>query len=325
MLGLDRKQIIILAGVGIILFSIPLGIYLGSKTQIFKSRASELKPQSQIGQKIASKSATTVKPVPNSSPLSQIQQLLGSEASRATSSAANSFSSKTTVTTPTPTPASLNISFGPTLTVRVKIQGRPANNQSGKVFIGIGSGQPAANPKYLLNFTVDFPSSGVFTELSLAGLNPGSTYTAYVKGSGQLTKTATFVMSPTVSILNNDQPLELLSGDLNDDNVINSADYAIAKALYGTTTGDTKWDQRADFNLDNIINTLDLAIITTNLGKTGDSGVWQSTPIASGSAQVNINLAPVTKAQGGFESLRFSEPSPTLDTLTQGNLWLKIP
>ena len=42
-----------------------------------------------------------------------------------------------------------------------------------------------------------------------------------------------------------------------------------------------KNNDNADFNRDGIINLFDLSIIIKNMAKTGDSGVWVSTPATS--------------------------------------------
>lgn len=183
-----------------------------------------------------------------------------------------------TTSLPPPTTPAQSLAFGPTLNMKIKIEGRPEEKQAAKIFVGLASGPPQPSPTYLLTFTVDFSSLGVFEGLSLAGLNVGSTYTAYLKGPAQLVTASSFTMSNTIAYLNNNQSLLLLSGDLNDDNVINTADYSIAKAAYGTTPQAPKWNEQVDFNLDGIINGWDLRIISKNLGKTGLSGAWYSPP-----------------------------------------------
>lgn len=66
------------------------------------------------------------------------------------------------------------------------------------------------------------------------------------------------------------------SGDLNEDNVINSADYTIALQANASTPGSTNWNELADLNKDGIVNIFDLAIITKNIGQVGASGAWTS-------------------------------------------------
>lgn len=267
MFNLDRKQIITLAGFLIILVSIPLAAFMIKQTQIFQSRASkeiDLLSQQKILKKEATKSATKSAEVPPTSPLTDLERLLQ--------------------TSPTPTPNDIsptpiiNLAFGPTLNLKIELEGRPPGKQAAKVFVGISTGTTKANPTYLLTFTLDFPDSGFFQGLSLAGLNPGSTYTAYVKGPAQIDTASTFVMGPTETNLNNNQALTLTSGDLNEDNTINSADYTIAKGVYGTTSSSKTWNSRADLNLDGVINNLDLSLIIKNMGKTGASATWFSPP-----------------------------------------------
>ncbi len=187
--------------------------------------------------------------------------------------------------TASPSPAAdstIATSFGPTLTFKVITQGHPASNQASQIFVGIAAGGVTSQPTYLLSFTVDVPASGLFEGLSLAGLTAGNNYTAYIKGPSTLATASAFFMAPGVSNLNNGGPLTLLAGDLNEDNIVNSADYSIAKQLYGTNQNSSNWNPRADFNIDGIINTIDLGYIAANYGVTGMSGAWFSpTPATS--------------------------------------------
>lgn len=262
------KEKVTLIGFLIILFSIPVSFTLLKNTQVFKSKADEIKPVKRVAS-----SSATLRPVPSTSPLEELNKLIQASPAPEQTSA----DSSPTTSTPTPTPLP-NLAFGPTLNLKINIEGRPKDKYAGKVFVGIASGNTSTNPAYLLTFSIDFPDSGVFAGLSLAGLNPGSTYTAYIKGAAQIDSKATFVMSPTESTLNSGQALGLITGDLNEDNTVNATDYAIAKNLYGTITSSRVWNPRADFNLDGIINNYDLAYVTKNLGKTGSSGTWFSPP-----------------------------------------------
>ncbi len=184
-------------------------------------------------------------------------------------------------------------SFGPTLSFSSILEGRPKDNQATKMFVGIVEGILTANPKFLLSFTVDLPVSGAYSNLSLAGLNPGSTYTALLKGSAQIATSSAFTMSPTVSNINEGQPLTLLSGDLNDDNVINSADYSIAQKIVGTTSKSPNWNENIDLNKDGIINAFDLGIITKNMSQIGASGTWTSPLPKTATASAGLSSSPV--------------------------------
>ncbi len=205
--------------------------------------------------------------------------------------------------TPTPTTSVPQISFGPSLSLLINIEGRPTNKNAAKVFVGLASGAISQSPTYIISYSVDFPDTGIFNNLSLAGLTQGSTYTAYLKGPAQITSAATFVMGPDKVSLNNSQSLTLITGDLNDDNVINTADYAIIKNLYNTTTKSSNWNERADFNLDGVINNLDVGYVIKNYGKTGLSGTWYSTPPSatqSGSLQPNMGAPEQDSSRCGY-------------------------
>jgi hypothetical protein len=178
--------------------------------------------------------------------------------------------------------------LGPTLGFSVILQGRPLDNQTTKAFLGIAAGTPTTRPTYLLSFMVNIPASGSFDGISLSGLDVGQTYTAYLKGDAQIATSSSFVVKATPTNL---AALNLLTGDVNEDNVIDNLDYNLVKATVGSTPASSKWNPLFDFNMDNIINSWDLNIILTNLGKIGASGAWYSyTPIATASAQTTSLL-----------------------------------
>ena len=181
--------------------------------------------------------------------------------------------------TPSPSPSeTVPDSFGPIMDFILYLEGRPINKQSAKVFVGIAEGAIVNKPNYLLQFTIDLLDDGKYPNLSLAGLTSGNTYSAYLKGPGQIATSSAFIMSTFTTHLNNGQPLKGLSGDLNDDNTINDADLNLMKSILGTTSTSTNFNSSADFNKDGVINSLDLSLVTKNMDKTGDSGVWQSQP-----------------------------------------------
>lgn len=195
-------------------------------------------------------------------------------------------------------------SFGPTLSLKVVLEARPAGNYATRLFVGIAEGVLTTNPKFLLSFAVELPSSGEYSNLSLAGLTPGTRYIALLKGQAQIATSSAFIMSPVVSNLNNGQVLNMLAGDLNDDNIVNDLDYSIAKKAYAATASSPNWNENADLNKDGIVNTIDLSIISKNLNKVGDSGMWISplpkgaTPSASSGQAPSGTLTPSTPSGG---------------------------
>lgn len=260
------KQRLLLGIYIFIVLSIPVGAYLVSQSKTIKSSASEQKNTKAIP-KVTPKPAT-----------SSAKELLS--ASKGTSNSKPS---------PSPESPTIATSFGPTLSFAAILEGRPEGNFVTRLFVGILEGNLTTNPKFLLNFTVDLPAGGRYSNLSLAGLNPGSKYTALLKGSAQIATSSSFIMSPSETRLNDLQPLTLLSGDLNEDNVINSADYSIAQKAAGATTKSQNWNEIADLNKDGLINVFDLAIIAKNIGQVGASGAWTSPipKISSPSASLN--------------------------------------
>ncbi len=246
-----------------LLLSIPIGSYLVSRQTQTRSRASE--ETDKIVNRIEDAS-------PSGSARDKIRDLLLSSPSASPSPSS----------TPSATPTTA-VSFGPTLNFELALEGRPTNppKQSGKVFIGITKGLTLGKQStYLLSFTVDLPDTGQYEGLSLAGLDAGTQYTAYLKPSAQIATSSAFVMSPGITALNSNKTIALLTGDLNQDNVIDKSDYNIALAAYGTRTGGINWNPAVDFNLDGVVNNYDLAYIVKNMAKVGVSGPWISSPSA---------------------------------------------
>lgn len=270
-----KKTVILLGAYLLVLISIPLSFSLVQSSQIFKSRASETKA------KVTQIQSTKASEVPKSSPLEDLKKLAQESPKNAA-----------------PSPVSSAVSFGPTLKFKVALEGRPTNNQSGKLFLGLAQGNSSIKPTYLLTFSVDLPLSGQYSGLSLAGLSSGSTYTAYLKGPAQIDKAVTFNMGPAETNLNARQTITLISGDLNEDNTVTDTDSTIVSGLIGTTTKSVNWNPAADFNGDGTINSFDLAYVTKNKGKVGDSGIWISPPPEASPAALLRTGSP--SAVGGY-------------------------
>lgn len=278
------KQRLLLVVYIFILLSIPIGAYLASESKNINSKASE--------QKSAKKAVQS----PPRSTTSPAKQLLDS-------SKVNSYPTSS----PSPEASSLSpevaTSFGPTLSFTAALEGRPSINQATRLFVGIAEGDLTSNPKFLLSFTVDLPVSGNYSNLSLAGLSPGSRYTALLKGSAQIATSSAFTMSPSVTNLNGGETVNLLSGDFNDDNVVNSADYSIAKRALGTTSDSTNWNENADLNKDGVINTFDLGLVVKNMGAVGASGAWTSPVPNVATSSASLTAPPTGGPQnstGGY-------------------------
>lgn len=276
------KQKLLLGMYLFILLSIPVGTYLASQHTTTQSSATS-------GQK-PPKSLTSVTPKPSTTS-SAAKQLLSQPNLNPTPKPSDSPSSSEVAT-----------SFGPTLSFKVALEGRPKGSYASKLFVGITEGTLTTNPKFLLSFTVDVPASGDYSNLSLAGLEPGSSYTALIKGSAQIATSSAFTMSPSVTNLNNGEPINLISGDLNDDNIINNSDYSIMLKAFGATPTSANWNENADLNKDKVINAFDLAILTKNIGKLGASGSWTSPipKVSTPSASLTTPSIGSPAGEGGY-------------------------
>jgi hypothetical protein len=272
---LSTRDKIIIVAILIVTLLIPTGAYVLSLRFKTQSQAQEYKapvtsPKTE---------ATT------SSRLKDALDRLNQSQGGTTSSEGGSSGTQTTTETGVDeesTTSDAQLVLGPTLGFSVVIQGRPLDSQSTKAFLGIASGQPTSRPTYLLSFMVNIPASGSFDGISLSGLDTGATYTAYLKGESQIATASAFVVKATPTNLG---ALNLTTGDVNEDNVIDSLDYNLVKGAIGTTPSSSNWNSLYDFNLDNIVNSWDLNLVLSNLGKIGASGAWYSyTPISTASA-----------------------------------------
>lgn len=61
----------------------------------------------------------------------------------------------------------------------------------------------------------------------------------------------------------------LVNGDSDGSDTIDSFDYRVINRAYGSVPGQTRWDVRADLNGDRVINAADFAILTESYGRTG--------------------------------------------------------
>lgn len=274
--NLSLRDRIIIAAIIIITILIPTGAYVMSLRFKTQSQAQEYKTPVTSNKTEATTSSKLKEALDR---LSQTQNSTGNSGKTA------GTQTTTTVTGTddnTSGPSEAQLVLGPTLGFSLILQGRPLDNQSNKVFLGIAAGQPTTKPTYLLSFLVTIPASGSFDGISLSGLNTGSTYSAYIKGAAQIATASAFVVKTTPVSLG---AQNLLTGDVNEDNVIDILDYKLVKAALISTPSSANWNALYDFNLDNVINSWDLNIILTNLGKTGASGAWYSyTPLATASA-----------------------------------------
>lgn len=296
------KQKAILGIYIFLILSIPVGAYLASE-----ANNTSLKTSAQDDRSL-------VETTPVTAPISPIEELKN-ELNKLNEESVKESS-------PSSLPSS-GVSFGPTLNLKLILEGRPANKQAAKVFIGIAAGSPTGSPKYILSFTIDLPDNGSFSGLSLAGLTENSQYTAYLKGPAQIATSSAFIMSPSVTTLNSSGALTLLTGDLNEDNTVNSADYSIAKGAFGTTPTSSKWNANIDFNKDDLINNLDLGYITKNFGKVGAGGVWTSTPPSITTASVGSATDSATPS--GHSTLRDEPSGSDSKSSPSGGYWIWVP
>lgn len=276
-----KREKIILGVIVALMVFIPSGSFVLSEV-LFSNNVTDDLPTDY-------KPVSSPREVPADTPLSKLVKELHASPSA-------SPVSKIIDVTPTST-ESATLLLGQTLGFRIIMEGRPADQNDAKVFLGLGNGQPANNPKYLLSFLINVGKNGIYTGLPLAGLDDGQTYTAYIKGPSQLATASAFTVKPTPIDLG---LLNLITGDVNEDNVIDSLDYNLVKASLGLTTASQRWNDILDFNRDGRINSLDLTVVSKNLGKIGMSGPWYSSQQqATKSATISGSLNPAGSPDNG--------------------------
>lgn len=306
-----RDKVIIMA-ILIITLLIPTGAYVLSLRAKTQSQAQEYK-------------FPVTSPKAEATSSSRLKEALDrlNQTQNGTTTAGGSGSSGTQTTTETGVDeeetdfSDAQLVLGPTLGFSVVLQGRPLDNQTTQAFLGIAAGQATTRPTYLLSFMVNIPASGSFDGISLSGLDTGTTYTAYLKGEAQIATSSSFVVKATPTNLG---ALNLITGDVNEDNVIDILDYNLVKAAIGTSPSSANWNDLYDFNLDNVVNSWDLNIVLSNMGKTGASGAWYSyTPLATASA-TSSSSGGLSKDAGGPEDEGLARQS-----LGEGGYWMWVP
>ena len=247
MLGLSRGQLIILILTFLLLAASPVLVYFVTKYRAdIRSKAAEEQTTDEPSLPVGPFSTLTDFPLPP----------------------------EKTATESAPT-------SGMTLAATIQLQGRPAGNHNGEMFIGIAASE-ATPPTYLQTGSARSQADGSVRGFSLTNLFPGRTYVAYIKGPQHLAQSFRFVAASGETTVG-ENPILLLAGDLNADNVVDANDSKIIQDAFGTTPSDARWNMFADINNDKIVNNLDLSFVANNFGKQGAGGAWYS-PIPSATA-----------------------------------------
>ena len=138
----------------------------------------------------------------------------------------------------------------------VKVEGRADNNQAGHTVTAEGS------LGGLLSDDTD--ENGDFSINDA----PADTYTMTADSPGFLDAACAGVVH-TVDALTTLADVQLLAGDINDDDVIDITDAVAIGAAFGSTAGEL-----ADLNLDGVVDILDLILMSANYGQTSEGNPW---------------------------------------------------
>lgn len=161
-----------------------------------------------------------------------------------------------------------------------------------------------ANVYTYTNMATD--ASGYFT-VSVR-LAPQGIYNWRAKGPQYLAKSGSVTLAGDAVT---QQEIGLMvTGDANDDNVVDITDFGILRLTFGRSQGDPDYDPRADFNGDTIVDITDFGLLRGNFGQSGTSpfgpaGPHEGSPIAStpgastGSAYLELRPKADAPANGG--------------------------
>ncbi|MFL5731609.1 MAG: dockerin type I domain-containing protein, partial [Chloroflexia bacterium] len=150
---------------------------------------------------------------------------------------------------------------GNTLTGHITTQGRPTQpNGLQSVPVTLTLRLASGGPDNEYSATTD--ASGFFTvSVPTTGI-----YNWRVKGQQTLATAGSVTISPGL----NSQEMGLqLTGDANNDNVVNASDFAILKNSFGKSQGQLGYDARSDFTGDQVVNALDFTLLRGNFGTAG--------------------------------------------------------
>jgi hypothetical protein len=96
---------------------------------------------------------------------------------------------------------------------------------------------------------------------------PAGDYTLGIKGWSWLRKDLS-VNTTTGNV--SGVTATLLTGDVDDNNVVDINDFDLLAAAFGTTPADPAWNPHADLNDDGVIDLTDFDLLATNFGLSGD-------------------------------------------------------
>lgn len=150
------------------------------------------------------------------------------------------------------------------LNLQVELQGRA--DYSGDYSIEF------YNPTDLMNPLFDLVAAGNDAGIvQINDLTPG-TYTLKIKRQGFLARVISNIVleiGQTSLFPTPGNPIYLLGGDANDDNIVSALDFSILAITFNQDSGSTNFDERGDFNGDGFVSALDFSILASNFNTSG--------------------------------------------------------
>ncbi|MDP4183172.1 MAG: dockerin type I domain-containing protein [Bacillota bacterium] len=169
------------------------------------------------------------------------------------------------------------------------------------------------NRSYAANFKVEIPEIGrsVLTDASghfildeIPQKTDGKDYVLKVSKAGYLTRAVSnFTADKDTEIGSTEQPIAIISGDINGDGSINMSDIIILAKTFNMTSSNEAFDKTADLNGDGAINMSDVMIIARHFNKSYSE---YSSPSISHLNYINMRVNDSTDIilnEGGFSSV----------------------
>jgi hypothetical protein len=119
------------------------------------------------------------------------------------------------------------------------------------------------------------PVSDALGNMEVSGIDPG-TYDLVLKYGKSLSLVETITL---VDGANSIDMGMLLTGDANDDNLVELTDFSILASVYGLDQGDNGYDGRADFTGDDAVELTDFSILASNYGLEGETRMESAPPL----------------------------------------------
>lgn len=143
--------------------------------------------------------------------------------------------------------------------------------------LGFGELFDTTVPRSRVPVTVAIHQSGSIVDAKVTGMTDSGRFSTYtlVRGDVEVVVKPDTFLSRRVTMTVTDQPSYLpymvfANGDINNDNEVGPADFALLAMAFGSFDGDPNYTNAADLNDDGEVGPADFAILASNFGSFGE-------------------------------------------------------